>query len=233
MAIFAISDLHLSLSCDKPMEVFGTHWKNYEERLRENWNRVVSPEDLVIIPGDISWAMYLQETKEDFSYIESLNGQKLLLRGNHDYWWTTLSKMEEFVRENQFDSIHFLKNTAFLWEDTAICGTRGWTIAHAGSSGEDKKIYSRERQRMILSLEDARRLGAKEILAAFHYPPVESGGTLAGFLDILDEYGVKDCVFGHLHATAHRGAPQGVISGVQLRLVSCDYLNFTPLLLKK
>lgn len=139
MAIFAISDLHLSLSTDKPMDIFGSNWENYTERMRENWNRIVSPEDLVLIPGDISWAMYLQEAQEDFSYINALNGQKILLRGNHDYWWTTLNKMERFVEEQGFDTLHFIKNTAFLWNGTAICGTRGWTIAGAGASAEDKK----------------------------------------------------------------------------------------------
>lgn len=233
MSIFAISDLHLSLNSDKPMDVFGSRWENYLERMRKNWNSIVRPGDLVIVPGDISWAMYLQDTKADFEYIHQLNGQKLLLRGNHDYWWTTLSKMEKFIEENHFDTIHFLKNTAFLWEDTAICGTRGWTIAHAGSSEEDKKLYERERQRMILSLEEARSLHPKEILTAFHYPPVETQKTSMGFLDILNSYGVKECIFGHLHAAAHKFAPQGMVHGIRLRLVSCDYLNFMPLLVKK
>ena len=177
--------------------------------------------------------MYLQETEADFAYIHSLNGQKLLLRGNHDYWWTTLNKMEEFVREKGFSTIHFLKNSGFLWEETAICGTRGWSIAHGGSSEEDKKIYERERQRMILSLEDARRLPAKEILAAFHFPPVENFGISNGFLDILHNYEVKKCVFGHLHGEAHRNAPQGIQDGIRLRLVSCDYLDFMPICIKK
>ncbi len=233
MAIFAISDLHLSFGENKPMDVFGSRWKNYEERMRENWNKVVTNDDLVVIPGDISWAMYLQDTEADFAYIHSLNGQKLLLRGNHDYWWTTLNKMEEFVLEKGFSSIHFLKNTGFLWEDTAICGTRGWTIAHSGSSAEDKKIYERERQRMVLSLEDAGRLSASQILAAFHFPPVENSGVSDGFLGILQNYNVKECIFGHLHADSHKTAPQGERGGVHLRLVACDYLNFTPICIKK
>ena len=233
MSIFAISDLHLSLGTDKPMDVFGPKWKNYTERMAENWNLVVKDEDLVLIPGDISWAMYLQDTKKDFTYIDSLNGQKLLLRGNHDYWWTTLSKMEKFVEENQFKTINFLKNTAFLWNDTAICGTRGWTIAHMNSSGEDKKIYERERQRMLLSLEDAVSRKPKKLIAAIHYPPVDQSDMSMGFLDIMKNYGVSECVFGHLHAAAHQFAPKGIVNGILLRLVSCDYLNFTPLLIEK
>ncbi len=233
MAIFSISDLHLSFSCDKPMDVFGARWENYEERMQENWNCIVKPEDLVVIPGDISWAMYLQDALEDFAYIDKLNGTKLLLRGNHDYWWTTLNKMEEFVRVNDFSTIHFLKNQAFLWEKTAICGTRGWTISHEGSSDEDKKIYARERQRILLSLEDAERMHPEEILVAFHYPPIENPEISLGFLDILAHYGIKECLFGHLHGMAHHSAPQGNFNGIHLRLVSCDYLNFTPLLIQK
>lgn len=231
MAIFAISDLHLSLGGDKPMDVFGSRWDNYEERMRENWNKVVTDHDLVVIPGDISWAMYLQDTEADFSYIDKLNGQKLFLRGNHDYWWTTLNKMEAFVQEKNFSTIHFLKNTGFLWGDTAICGTRGWTIAHCGSSAEDKKIYERERQRMVLSLEDARCLPARKILAAFHFPPIDATGN--GFLDILHNYGVDECIYGHLHGESHRVAPQGNVDGIRLKLVACDYLSFMPICIQK
>ncbi len=232
MAIFAISDLHLSLSTDKPMDIFGSNWENYTERMRENWNRIVSPEDLVLIPGDISWAMYLQEAQEDFSYINALNGQKILLRGNHDYWWTTLNKMERFVEEQGFDTLHFIKNTAFLWNGTAICGTRGWTIAGAGASAEDKKIYERERQRILLSLEDAKALHPDRILVAMHYPPMEKDAVLPGFMDILESYHVSECIFGHLHASAQRFAPQGVVNGIRLRLVACDYVDFTPVLIE-
>ena len=231
MAIFAISDLHLSLGGDKPMDVFGSRWDRYEERMQENWNKVVSKDDLVVIPGDISWAMYLQDTEQDFSYINHLNGQKLILRGNHDYWWTTLNKMEEYVDEKGFSTIHFLKNTGFLWEDTAICGTRGWTVAHSGSSQEDKKIYERERQRLILSLEDARHLSANKIIAALHFPPVDANGS--GFMDIFRDYGVEECLYGHLHAESHRTAPQGEFDGIRLRLVACDYLDFMPICIKK
>lgn len=191
MAIFAISDLHLSLSTDKPMDIFGSNWENYTERMRENWNRIVSPEDLVLIPGDISWAMYLQEAQEDFSYINALNGQKILLRGNHDYWWTTLNKMERFVEEQGFDTLHFIKNTAFLWNGTAICGTRGWTIAGAGASAEDKKIYERERQRILLSLEDAKALHPDRILGFHALSAHGKGRSSAG---IYGYSGVLSCV---------------------------------------
>ena len=232
MAIFAISDLHLSLNGEKPMDVFGSHWENYIDRMQEQWNRVIKQEDLVLIPGDISWAMYLEDTVADFTYLNQLNGQKLLLRGNHDYWWTTLNKMEKFVEEQGFDTLHFLKNTAFFWDEVAICGTRGWTIPHPDSQGEDRKIYERERQRLLLSLEAASQRKPKKILCMMHYPPSEAEESTQGFLDILKEYGVSQCVFGHLHAAAHRFAPCGNWQGVELKLVACDYLNFTPMLIR-
>lgn len=232
MAIFAISDLHLSLNGEKPMDIFGSHWENYIQRMQEQWNRVVKKEDLVLIPGDISWAMYLEDTVADFTYLNHLNGQKLLLRGNHDYWWTTLSKMEKFVEEQGFDTLHFLKNSAFFWDDVAICGTRGWTIPHPDSVGEDRKIYERERQRLLLSLEAVVHQRPKKILCMMHYPPAEPDRSSQGFLDILKEYGVSQCIFGHLHAAAHRFAPRGDWQGVDLKLVACDYLNFTPMLIR-
>lgn len=233
MAIFAISDLHLSLNGEKPMDIFGSKWDNYVEKMANNWNSVVTEDDLVIIPGDISWAMYLQDTTKDLEYINNLNGKKVLIRGNHDYWWTTLNKMEKFILENKFDTISFLKNTAFIWEDTAICGTRGWSIADENSSEDDKKIYQRERQRIVLSLEDARMQKPKSIIVAMHYPPKENNSVSSGFMDILENYNVEQCIFGHLHGGSHKNAPAGDESGIKLRLVACDYTDFTPVLIKK
>ena len=233
MAIFAISDLHLSLNGEKPMDIFGSKWDNYVEKMANNWNSVVTEDDLVIIPGDISWAMYLQDTTKDLEYINNLNGKKVLIRGNHDYWWTTLNKMEKFILENKFDTISFLKNTAFIWEDTAICGTRGWNIADENSSEDDKKIYQRERQRIVLSLEDARMQKPKSIIVAMHYPPKENNSVSSGFMDILENYNVEQCIFGHLHGGSHKNAPAGDESGIKLRLVACDYTDFTPVLIKK
>ncbi len=232
MAIFAISDLHLSLNGEKPMNVFSSHWDQYTRKMEEQWNKIVKKEDLVIVPGDISWAMYLEDTLEDFTYLDRLNGTKLLLRGNHDYWWTTLNKMEKFVKENNFTTIKFLKNTAFLWENIAICGTRGWTIPSPNAEGEDKKIFDRERQRLLLSLEAAKEEHPEEILVAMHFPPVETDSPIPGFMDMMEAYGVSECIFGHLHAAAHRVAPQGDFGGIRLRLVACDYLNFSPILIR-
>lgn len=231
MAIFAISDLHLPLGVNKPMDVFGSKWSNYVERLRDNWQKIVSDDDIVILPGDISWATYLEDSVKDFEYINSLSGRKVIVKGNHDYWWTTMNKLNMFMKNHDFNSIDFIHNTSVLYGDTAICGTRGWNIAHEDSSDEDKKIFMREKQRMILSLEDAKSKGAKEIIAAMHYPPVERGGVNFDFIDIFNEYGVKKCIYGHLHAAAQSYAVQGDIRGVELKLVSCDYLKFIPKLI--
>ena len=232
MSIYAISDLHLSLNTDKPMSVFGSQWVNYTHRMQEKWNAVVKDEDLVIIPGDISWATYLEDAVADFAYIHGLNGQKIILKGNHDYWWTTLNKMEQFIQHHGFDSIRFIKNTAILWENTAICGTRGWVIADEYASMEDQKIYAREKQRLLLSLEDAKRKRAHHVIVAMHYPPIEKGGENHEFLELMQQYGVTMCVFGHLHAAAHKAAPLGMYDGIFLQLVACDYLDFTPLLIQ-
>ncbi len=235
MAIFAISDLHLSFGCDKPMNVFSSKWDNYTDKMQNVWNTIVGDDDLVIVPGDISWATYIDDATDDFAYIHSLNGKKLLLKGNHDYWWTTIAKMDAFLDKNGFDSISILKNTAYMYGETAICGTRGWTIPSpdAPPDSENVRMYERERQRLILSLEDAKSKRAKKIICALHYPPFENDSINKGFMDILGEYKVSECLFGHLHAAAHNSAPSGDCDGIKLHLVSCDYLDFAPLLIEK
>lgn len=229
MALYTISDLHLSLGADKPMEVFGSVWDNYTERLRNNWQALVQPEDTVLIPGDISWATYLEHAREDLTFIHQLNGKKIILKGNHDYWWSTLNKLNLFLEEHKLNSIHFLQNSAILCEDTVICGTRGWTIPTSGSSAEDQKIFEREKIRLILSLEEGRRLHGSRIVAAMHYPPIEKGNANTEMLGIMQEYGVESCVYGHLHAASQKYAPVGDFGGVFLRLVSCDHTDFTPI----
>lgn len=233
MSIFAISDLHLSLNGEKPMDIFGGTWDNYTERMMKNWNSIVTENDIVIVPGDISWATYIEDAVADFSYVNSLNGKKLILKGNHDYWWTTVNKMNNFLKENDFDTIEIIQNNAIMYNDIAICGTRGWTIPSSASMSDDRKIFEREKQRLILSLEDAKAKKAKEIIVAMHYPPIDKSTYNSDFIDIMSTYGVNICIFGHLHAQAHAFAPTGNHSGIELKLVSCDYLNFIPALLTR
>ena len=233
MAIFAISDLHLSLGGDKPMDVFGSKWEDYTEKMKSRWNSIITDEDIVVIPGDISWATYIDDAVFDFEYINSLNGRKLILKGNHDYWWTTQNKMRLFLERNNFDTIEILQNSAYFYNGTAVCGTRGWTIPSAESKSDDRKIFEREKQRLILSLESAKALKPNEIIVAMHYPPIDKNNINSDFLNIMKEYKVSECVFGHLHAAAHAHAPVGIYDNIKLRLVSCDYLNFTPILINR
>ncbi|MCX7710640.1 MAG: metallophosphoesterase [Clostridia bacterium] len=228
MALYAISDLHLALSIDKPMDIFGNGWKDYMTRLKSRWQETVKPEDVVIVPGDISWATYLGQAYEDFKYIDALPGKKIISKGNHDYWWTTLSKLEKFKDENQFSSIHFMHNNSFDENGCLICGTRGWKCpGDDGFSAEDSKIFNRELQRLELSLKSAEQTD-KRIIVALHYPPFNSKKEPSGFVDILCKYKVDTCIYGHLHGEGFKNAVEGEYLGVNFRLVSADYLQFEP-----
>ena len=171
MAIFAIADLHLSFSTDKPMNIFGDIWKNHSEKVKKNWLEKVKDEDTVVIPGDFSWSMYLKDAKADFEYLNQLPGQKILLKGNHDYWWSTLNKMNDFLKQNNISNIKFLYNNSYLVEDKIIIGTRGWNILDYDNK---KKLIKRENARLELSINDAiKKYGNKnEIIAFMHYPPI-------------------------------------------------------------
>ncbi len=230
MALFAISDLHLSFGTDKPMNIFGSKWEGYTERLFNNWQSKVKEDDIVIIPGDISWATYIEEAYKDFEYINSLNGTKILLKGNHDYWWTTVSKMEKFLNDNNFSTIKILNNTAFMYKGIAICGTRGWNSVPENSVSDDKKIFDREKIRLVLSLESAKALNPDKIIVAMHYPPITE--EQSSFFEILKEYKVSRCVYGHLHGPSHQNAIVGEVDGIKIDLVSGDYINFDPLFLE-
>lgn len=229
MSIYALADLHLSFGTDKPMDVFGDAWGDYTKKIYTNWQSTVGKDDLVIIPGDVSWATYIEDAYEDFKFINELNGKKVILKGNHDYWWTTLSKMNKFLTENNFDTIQILNNTATEFEDTAICGTRGWWYKE--QQGEmDEKILDREKKRLLLSLEDAVKLKKKRIIVGLHYPPIDPGNSKQDFMDILKEYKIDTCVYGHLHSYAHKNAVCGEVDGIKLQLVSGDFLGFKPIL---
>lgn len=225
MAIYAISDLHLGLSTDKPMDIFGPRWENYLEILKENWQSTIQPEDLVLLPGDLSWATYVDHGEEDFRFLHELNGIKLVSKGNHDYWWETLSKLNSFLDKNAFSSIQFLHNTMYRYGDIAICGAKGYP--DNGKSEEDLKLYNRELARLQLSLEAAKKTDAKVIYVMLHYPPTLE----SDFAKMLENYGVSLCIYGHLHGPAHRLALEGRYHGVEYQLVSADYLHFRPRLL--
>ena len=225
MSIFAISDLHLSLGTNKPMDVFG--WDNYVERISANWKRLVKDDDTVVIPGDISWALKLEESLEDFKFIESLPGKKLILKGNHDLWWSTAKKVYEFFEKNSISSVKLVFNGAIVADDRAICGSRGWLF---GGGEEDKKIIQRECGRLERSLAAAKETGYKP-LVFMHYPPVFGGFINYDIVDVLYRYGVERVYYGHLHNVRKEQLDDEYI-GIKLHLTSCDYLGFKPLLIE-
>lgn len=223
MAIYTIGDLHLSLGCEKPMDIFPG-WQGYMEKLERHWNTLVRPEDTVVLAGDTSWAMKLEDTVADFSFLQRLPGQKLLLKGNHDYWWTTVKKMERFLQENGFDSLHILHNNSILAEGLAVCGTRSWMF-DVGEA-HDEKVMNRELGRLRASLDAAQE--EAERVAFLHYPPVYPNANAQQVIDLLKEYNVKRCFYGHLHGNAIRFAVQGMVDGIEYRLISADALAFCP-----
>ena len=225
MSLFVIGDTHLSLSTDKPMDIFGG-WKNYMQRLEENWRSVVQPQDTVIIPGDVSWGMSLEQAKEDFLFLHRLPGKKILMKGNHDYWWATRAKMESFLEGNGLDSLRILYNNAVSVEGLSLCGSRGWMFEQGQE--HDKKIINREAGRIRASLQDAQRFGEQEKVLFLHYPPVFMQDSIPEFFEVMNQYGVRRCYYGHIHSQGCRFAFQGEWCGVQLEMVSADYLRFMP-----
>lgn len=225
MAIYTIADLHLSFSTNKPMDIFGTNWQNYEQKIKEDWLLKVKPEDLVILPGDFSWAMYLEETQKDFEYINNLPGKKILLKGNHDYWWTTVTSMRKYLKEKKFENIDFLYNNSYEYENKIIVGTRGWILSE---EQEDIKITKRETARLELSIKDGiSKYGEnKEIIVFMHYPPLTKNYMNTEYMNLMKKYGVKRCFYGHLHANSILDAVEGNIEGIEYKLVSSDGLDF-------
>lgn len=229
MSIYAIADLHLSFLENKPMEIFGDNWERHDEKIRENWLKKVQEEDYIILPGDFSWAMYLKDTILDFDYLNKLPGHKILLKGNHDYWWTTLKKLKEFVEENKFNNIEFLYNNSYLIEDRIIIGTRGWNIL---DTEENYKMIKRENARLEISIQDGiKKYGTnKEIVCFMHYPPINKNDVIKNERSILvktlNKYNVHKCYYGHLHGSSHKDAVEGVIDGIEYKLISADYTKF-------
>ena len=227
MSLFAIGDPHLSLSVNKPMDIFRG-WTDYTDRLAKNWNAIVGEGDSVVLPGDISWAMNFEEAKKDFHFLHSLNGTKYILKGNHDYWWNTMSKMTKFLDENNLDSIKIIHNNAYSVEGFAIGGTRGWF--YDDSEGDVNKVILREAGRLRASLKAASELGG-EMIAFLHYPPINEVQRCDEILNVLKEFDVKRCYFGHLHGFVAPGCAKIESDGISFNLVSADFLGFTPRLI--
>ena len=229
MSLFVIADLHLSLSANKPMDVFHG-WSDYVERLKTNWDNIVKPDDVVVIAGDISWAMKLEDTYEDFKFINERPGKKLFMKGNHDYWWTTKNKMVNYLKEKGLGTIEIVHNSAYIHEDIGVCGTRGWM--YNSVSDEDKKIILREVGRLKASLDVAVKADVRPV-AFLHYPPVYGDFVSDEIMNTLKEYGVKDCYYGHIHnSAAAKKAVIGEYDGIRMHLISCDTIGFCPVLVR-
>lgn len=224
MSIYAISDLHLSFNTNKPMDIFG--WNDYEEKISQDWRTNVKEEDLVLLPGDFSWEMKLENTYKDFQFINNLPGKKLLLKGNHDLWWTTLKRMREFLKEKEFNNIDFIYNNSYEFENYIIAGTRGWNLV--SENIDDKKIKDRELLRLENSIIDGiQKYGEdKPIIVCMHYPPLLKDLKNNEFTKILEKYNVKYCLYGHLHGKSHINVFDGIYNNVNYKMVSCDYTGF-------
>ena len=225
MALYAIGDLHLCLGASKPMDIFGGAWLGYMDKLAEGMS-VIGPEDTTVLLGDLSWALDLEGAKADFQWINRSPGRKIILKGNHDYWWSTAAKFQRFCVENGFDNLHLLNNNCFFYEEWAICGTRGWFFEEEKSGEHDEKVFRRELMRLEASLKAA---GDARKLVFLHYPPRYKGYACREILDLLEQYAVRRCFYGHLHGASHKLAMEGLWDGVEFRLVSADYLRFCPL----
>ena len=223
MRIFAIGDLHLPGGDDKPMNVFGPHWDGHWDKIRADWRDRVTAQDAVLIPGDISWAMQLQDALPDLRSIAELPGRKILLRGNHDYWWGAITRVRDALPEGMYA----LQNDALTLEDITFCGSRGWTNPQQNTEGEDARLYARELGRLQMSLDRARQQNPEgRLVALTHFPPLGEGGAPTPVSELMRQYGVGDVVYGHLHGASIRGAFSGTVEGVRYHFVSCDGLDF-------
>ena len=224
MALYALGDLHLAFGADKPMDIFGGRWTGYADKLKESLS-VLQDEDTLVIPGDFCWALGLEEAAADFAFLESFPGRKLLVKGNHDYWWNTASKFSKFCNEHGFENLHLLHNNCYLYGEVALCGTRGWFFEEDKGGTHDEKVFRRELIRLEASLQAA---GEREKLCFLHYPPRYRGYTCPEILDLLKRYEVKACYYGHLHGDSHKLAMEGTYDGTEFVLVAADYVNFKP-----
>ncbi len=224
MALYAIGDLHLCLGADKPMDIFGGAWVGYMDKLRQGLS-VIGPEDTTVLLGDLSWALDLNHAREDFAFINGIPGRKIVLKGNHDYWWSTAAKFYKFCEENGFENMYILNNNHFEYDGFAICGTRGWFYEEERSGQHDEKVFKRELLRLEASLKSA---GELPKLVFLHYPPKYKGYECPEILALLDRYEVRRCFYGHLHGASHGLAMEGVWNGVDFKLVAADKIGFMP-----
>lgn len=225
MSLFTISDLHLSFGADKAMDIFHG-WENYTEKIKANWKRIITDNDTIIIPGDTSWATKLEETTADFSFLESLPGKKVLLKGNHDYWWGTAKKIHEHLEKNNFKSISILHNNSCLFEGISVCGTRGWI--YDGTAPKDEKVILRECGRLETSIKQGIALGGKPVVF-LHYPPAYGEFLCEEIFDVIKRYEIDHIFYGHIHGAGFNKALTE-FDGVKMHLVSCDCIDFTPIL---
>ncbi len=224
MSLFAIGDTHLSFGTDKPMNIFRG-WDNYVERLSKNWKNIVTDNDTVLIAGDISWSMSLSNALDDLKFIDALPGKKILMKGNHDYWWETKTKMERFFKENSLETLSILHNNAYLVDGFAVCGTRGWF--YDDNSPDAQKVVAREAGRLRMSITEAKKL-AGEVVVFLHYPPISEQARCDEVFNVLVEEGVKKCYYAHLHSASIRKAVTGEYENINFSLISGDYLEFCP-----
>lgn len=222
MALYGISDLHLSLSLQKPMDVFGEQWKDHHIKIKDNWNSKINVDDVVLVAGDISWAMKLDEAMEDLAFIQKLNGKKIFIKGNHDYWWGSISKLNSL-----YSDMIFLQNTYFGYGEFGICGTRGW-VSIDGTEAHDEKVYNRELLRLKMSLDVAKKAGKDKFIVMMHYPPVTKISKSQEFLDLLSEYKVEKVIYGHIHQSAKIICINGLFNGIEYICTSADIINFDP-----
>ncbi len=224
MALYAIGDLHLCLGAPKPMDIFGGTWVGYMEKLKAGLS-VIGPEDTTVLMGDISWALDLQSAGADFAWIDRIPGRKIILKGNHDYWWSTATKFYQFCAEQGFSNQWILNNNHYEYDGYAICGTRGWFYEEERSNGHDEKVFRRELMRLEASLKSA---GELPKIVFLHYPPRYKGYTCQEILEILHRYDVRRCFYGHLHGQSHSLAMEGQWDGIDYKLLAADKLNFQP-----
>lgn len=224
MALYAIGDLHLCLGAPKPMDIFGGAWVGYMDKLKEGLS-VVTEEDTLVLLGDLSWSLDLPNAKADFAWINEIPGRKIILKGNHDYWWSTAAKFYKFCDEHGFSNMHILNNNCYEYDGWAICGTRGWFFEEERSGEHDEKVFRRELIRLETSLKAA---GQMKKMVFLHYPPRYKGYECREILDLLEKYEVRMCFYGHLHGGSHKLAMEGPWDGVEFRLVASDYTGFKP-----